>query len=203
MLVIFETCNCFLLACSAHCTQHGCNTTGAFKCDKCDLGYGLNSAGACDGIYFIINIFCLLVKFSQSVECIIVSLVLFPWVCFVLFDFSLQFGLKPTLCSLYTFRILLVYSSRESYLLGKLISVYSNGICHFILACAANCTTYGCNAAKAFKCDQCDAGFGLTLNATCSRMHAYKCFMMVIASLIICYDFLYLVATQTNIIRPI
>lgn len=63
-----ETDNCPLSACSAHCTQYGCNTTGAFKCDECDLGYGLNSAGACEGIYFMTNIFLAdLSIFSQAV----------------------------------------------------------------------------------------------------------------------------------------
>lgn len=35
--------------CSLHCQTNGCNETGAAKCDECDAGYGLNSAGACDG----------------------------------------------------------------------------------------------------------------------------------------------------------
>jgi len=46
-------------------------------------------------------------------------------------------------------------------MLRKLFCIYSNDICHFTLACAAFCTTYGCTARGAFKCDQCDAGFGL------------------------------------------
>lgn len=39
-----------IAACSAHCVTYGCNVTGAAKCDRCDSGYGLNSAGACDGM---------------------------------------------------------------------------------------------------------------------------------------------------------
>jgi len=40
----------FISACSAHCETYGCNVTGAAKCDECDAGYGLNSAGACAGM---------------------------------------------------------------------------------------------------------------------------------------------------------
>lgn len=35
--------------CSPHCTTYGCNVTGANKCDRCDVGYGLTSNASCDG----------------------------------------------------------------------------------------------------------------------------------------------------------
>ena len=40
----------YSVACSPNCTTYGCNTTGANKCDQCDLGFGLTINGSCDGI---------------------------------------------------------------------------------------------------------------------------------------------------------
>lgn len=38
-----------ILVCSSHCSTFGCNITGAYKCDQCDVGYGLTANESCDG----------------------------------------------------------------------------------------------------------------------------------------------------------
>src|SRR6218665_335399 len=42
-----------------------------------------------------------------------------------------------------------------------------------ILACSVHCTTFGCNATGANRCDTCDFGYGLTTNGSCDGNNNY------------------------------